>query len=71
MTIYRIQCELCMRELDDHPGKPEGWTDIVRYQSLRDSRRVTPRPGEVNFSLSDWQTHFGVCPECSAAEEAA
>lgn len=64
-TIYRLSCEECMCGVDGVRKIPKGWRNVERIRSLRESRRVTPRPGETNFSLSDWETHFGICPDCA------
>ena len=66
-TIYRLWCTGCHHEHDTgRPAKrpPRGWKDVRRIRSLRDSRRLTPRPGERDFSLTDWETHHGLCPDC-------
>lgn len=63
-TIYRLECSECLKSIDGTRRKPKRWRSIGRVRSLRESRRINARPGETNFSLSDWNTHTGVCPDC-------
>ena len=70
----RLECRFCNTQHDMsgssfHPiaAIPPGWTDVKEVRSY--GRAITPVPDgqEVNYfgdTNSDWQTHFGVCPEC-------
>lgn len=66
-TIYRLECAtMCGRQIDNVRRIPKGWQGVERVRSLRESRRLKPRPDEDegDFSLLDWNTHTGYCPDC-------
>lgn len=59
----------CLR--DDCDGIreiPPGWTDITEHQSLKDALSTYDDPGDPEppkgYSVLDWETHFGICPDC-------
>ena len=59
----------CFR--DDHDGiwvLPSDWTDIEEVQSLQDSLSVydddDDDPAPPGYSVMDWETHAGLCPDC-------
>ncbi len=66
----RLGCRNCFREdMDGIRLFPGDWEDIGEAQSLRDSLSTydgndyddPPPPG---YSVLDWWTHLGNCPEC-------
>jgi hypothetical protein len=70
---YRLGCSGgCTR--DDFDGVkelPSDWQDIGEVQSLKNSLTTyeteddgDPPPG---YSVMDWETHRGICPDCAAA----
>ncbi|MFO0806711.1 MAG: hypothetical protein U0791_26700 [Gemmataceae bacterium] len=72
---YRLACRgMCLR--DDYDGVrelPTDWVGIEETQSLRDALSVFDDDEEGRpdgYSLLDWETHTGYCPNCkSEAEE--
>lgn len=67
----RLGCNHCDR--DDYDGVkllPGGWSDISKRQSLAESL-ATYDDGDLfmppDYSVLDWETHVGICPECQLA----
>lgn len=67
--LYRLGCSNCFR--DDFDGVkelPSDWEGISEVQSLKEA--LTTYEDEEdgvppdNYSVLDWQTHIGLCPEC-------
>lgn len=66
---YRLACNKCDREdFDGVKVLPTDWEDISECQSLAaalstydDEGDPDPPPG---YSVLDWWTHLGTCPEC-------
>lgn len=78
MTTIRLACSVCDR--DDMDGITpdqlaelllDGWEDISAYQSFEDSCRTYDHPADEppGYSVFDWFTHLGTCPECVVAQE--
>lgn len=73
----RLACSACNRddmdgvmEEDLEAAKVAGWRSVIEVQSYEDSIKTyedeeDPPPG---YSVLDWYTHIGLCPECSALE---
>ncbi len=67
----RLSCSKCFR--DDFDGVklfPGGWLGIEEVQSLEASL-TTYEDGETEppgYSVFDWETHSGLCPECQLTE---
>lgn len=67
---YRLGCYGgCFR--DDFDGVkelPRDWQDIHEKQSLKDALTTyeTEEDGDPpkGYSVMDWETHVGLCPEC-------
>jgi hypothetical protein len=68
---YRLGCGGgCFR--DDFDGVkelPADWEDIREERSLKDALTTYDDPDDEppGFSISDWETHFGLCPDCQPA----
>jgi hypothetical protein len=74
----RLGCWECMRSDKDGITPAElkacelsGWQDIERRQTLRQSRQTfsSGRRPPKSFSILDWETHLGTCPECARESE--
>ncbi len=68
----RLACMDCDR--DDHDGilrVPAEWGDVCKVQSYEDACKVYDNPDDAppNYSVLDWFTHLGQCPECRRADE--
>jgi len=66
---YRLACDSCFREdFDGVKELPSDWTGIREFQSLKASMSTYDELGDPDeppgFSVLDWQTHFGLCPDC-------
>ena len=66
---YRLECRGgCGRQMDGVKTLPIDWTDIEEVRSLRDALSTYDDEGDPDpppgFSLCDWETHCGLCPEC-------
>lgn len=66
----RIRCE-CFAEVDPASMaelRRLGWTKISRVRSWKDAGTTydDPREQPPGFSALDWETHYGVCPDCTA-----
>jgi len=64
----RLECRLCDVQYDGIADFPPGWTDTEEVRSFE--RAIEPVPDGLSFnrygdSVMDWQTHFGICPECN------
>jgi hypothetical protein len=59
-VTYRIRCHRCQNGLD-FTDSIEGWTEVIRGRSLGESMNLK-RGDDL-----DWNTHTGLCPECSGA----
>lgn len=63
----RLGCLYCDRADFDHVDcLPSDWERIESVQSYENSilpKAFSERQGESCF---DWQTHLGVCPDCSS-----
>lgn len=63
---HRIECRnYCGQALDqlaDPGASTEGWTEIVEVRTLAES---------IAGNDLDWETHVGLCPDCSRAPELA
>lgn len=68
---YRLACQGCDR--DDFDGVkrlPKGWDYIRRVQSLKESLTTYDRDEyPKGYSVLDWYTHMGICPDCREVEE--
>jgi hypothetical protein len=70
----RIACNECERE--DYDGATldqavaDGWEDICFYQSWEDSAKTYDNPDDAppHYSVLDWYTHCGLCPDCKREE---
>lgn len=69
----RLACDTCFRDDMDGITRAElmaaiksGWNHIRRVQSYEDSIKVYDDPAETpeGYSVLDWYTHNGQCPEC-------
>lgn len=76
----RLACVDCDRSDKDGITADElsecvrlGWSGVRRYQSYEDSVRAYDDPADAppGYSVLDWFTHLGTCPECVVAGEAA
>jgi hypothetical protein len=76
----RLACVDCDRSDKDGITADElsecvrlGWAGVRRYQSYEDSVRAYDDPAEAppGYSVLDWFTHLGTCPECVVTGEAA
>lgn len=70
---YRLGCQSCDRgDFDGVKRLPRNWDDVRRIQSLKESLTTyegeRPPPG---FSVMDWETHMGICPDCREDETPA
>jgi hypothetical protein len=70
----RVGCERC--DCDSENAITEaalarleskGWTGIEEYQSFEASCKTYPNPDDAprGFSVLDWYTHLGLCPDCA------
>lgn len=72
---YRLGCSAgCFRgDCDGVRAIPKGWRHVGKVQSLRASLSTYGDEGDPptprGYSVFDWETHMGVCPECHAAEQ--
>lgn len=70
-TKIRLACQYCFRDDCDMINEiPPGWTDVSEEQTFEQACATYDGPGETpppGFSLFDWFTHLGTCPECKAA----
>lgn len=79
----RLACNSCDRDDGDGISEVElsaciaaGWRDVHQVQTYEqacytwepDENGEPPQPD--GYSVLDWMTHYGTCPEC-AGEEAA
>lgn len=69
----RLACANCDREDMDGITRAEllaaitaGWSEVRRVQSYEDACKVYDDPDEAppGYSVLDWYTHLGFCPEC-------
>lgn len=70
----RLSCMECFGA--DHDGISEvelsaliaaGWRNVEQVQTLEQSLTVYDADeAPANYSVFDWETHRGVCPECVA-----
>lgn len=70
----RLECCTCDEQYDEIADFPPDWTEIERVRSFGQSTEEIPDGEDVNKygdSVMDWQTHFGVCPECREEDEKA
>ena len=67
----RLACMLCDRQDFDGISPKElaraiasGWQEVGRVQTYAEASRtyIDPPPG---YSVFDWWTHLGWCPECA------
>lgn len=65
----RLACVSCNRtDCDMITRIPKGWIEVERVQSFRQSCQTyddleKQPPG---FSVLQWWTHLGICPDCQA-----
>lgn len=69
----RLECRAgCFEQHDGIHEVPAGWTDVEEVRSLEVSM-TTYEDGDGNppwgYSVFDWETHTGVCPECQDVPE--
>lgn len=71
----RLACSECDCDDEDfiteqrlEECKVAGWEDITWVQSYEDSTKTYDnRNAEPeNYSVRDWYTHIGLCPDCKA-----
>jgi hypothetical protein len=73
----RLACDECDR--DDMDGityaellaaKKAGWKGVIRVQTYAQSLKTYDHPADEppGYSILDWMTHIGDCPECEAAK---
>lgn len=71
--VVRLACSECDRDDYDFISEEAlealvGWEDIVEIQSYENSIKTyeynDPCMPE-NYSVLDWYTHIGLCPDCS------
>jgi hypothetical protein len=73
-ATIRLSCAYCE---NDHDGitpaglaalKRAGWADIQRMQTYNQSIKTYDDPAKAppGYSVFDWFTHLGICPECVA-----
>lgn len=71
----RLGCDFCFRadmegityaKLRKLKSKKGGWTRVRRFQTYAQSIKTydDPKDAPPGYSLFDWQTHFGCCPDC-------
>lgn len=64
----RLVCRGCNQQLDGIPAVPEGWRDVNEVQSLESSLTTYDGPDDPTpprgYSVFDWETHEGLCPDC-------
>lgn len=69
----RLGCRFCDRDDKDfltaeqlELAKAEGWTDIEPNQTEEAALQTYDHPSAEppGFSVFDWQTHEGTCPDC-------
>ena len=74
----RLACSVCFRDDMDGITRAEltaaiedGWRDVDKVQSYEDSIKVHDDPDEAppGYSVFDWYTHIGLCPECAVEDE--
>lgn len=74
----RLECSECFR--DDMDGVTEvelqaaiaaGWQNVHEWQSYEDAITTYDDPADEppGYSVLDWSTHVGLCPECAREEE--
>jgi hypothetical protein len=67
--MIRLACLYCSRDdcdgIEDLAEAP-GWTDIQEVQTFAESCQTYDDPADAppGFSIFDWWTHLGTCPEC-------
>ncbi len=71
---YRLACRGgCGRQMDGVKELPKDWSDIHEEQSLKDALSTYGDEGDPDplpgCSVTDWETHFGLCPGCRAVED--
>ena len=74
-TIRLACCHCDRRDMDGiTPSKlrkliRHGWEDVDRYQTYRQACRVYRNPAREppGYSILDWWTHLGTCPDCVQA----
>jgi hypothetical protein len=70
----RLGCRAgCFRgDCDGIQDIPPGWRDVDEIQSLEDSMATYDGPNDPpeprGYSVTDWETHLGLCPECGGVE---
>ncbi|MFO0887565.1 MAG: hypothetical protein U0790_00300 [Isosphaeraceae bacterium] len=78
-ATIRLGCDDCDRDDRDFitPAelaecRREGWTGIRRVQAYRQAIKIYDQPilEPPGYSVLDWETHMGLCPECTAEEAA-
>lgn len=63
----RLACFHCDREdFDGVSNLPKDWEDIGRVQTYHQAIKtyVDPSKTSPEFSVLDWFTHLGICPDC-------
>ena len=74
----RLACRECDREDFDCISQPQldaapslGWQDIGFVQSGRDAFTTYDNPEQAppGYSVLDWYTHLGLCPDCARRRE--
>lgn len=69
----RLACMECYRDDMDGITRGEllqaikgGWKCVSRFQSYEDSIKTydDPKDEPPGYSVLDWYTHLGWCPEC-------
>ncbi len=70
----RLACIQCDREDFDHITSQQlrqaiknGWKEVERVQSYQQACRTYENTSQepAGFSVFEWWTHLGCCPECA------
>lgn len=63
----RLECRFCDTQHDEIAGIPPDWISVEKVRSWeRATEPVDPfqQYNKYGDTVLDWQTHFGICPEC-------
>lgn len=72
---YRLGCCRCYRDDFDNLTRAEfrraiasGWRDVSREQTYAQACKTYDNPADEppGYSVLDWWTHLGMCPDCAA-----
>lgn len=73
-TSFRLACYGCDAAIDgtadQKDAKAAGWRNIKRQQSYQEATTTyEPDDAPPGYSVLDWYTHIGDCPDCAAELE--